>query len=458
MKRLIAAILCVMLCLGGTSLAEVEGPIFEASGIYTLTYNGDPDILKYTNYRNGYGMVSVEGEKLSEDKFGLLDDCGCGYFEAMNENGLDTHGLVDKTGAEMIPFNYSAFQAYSEKWVGAVILTPTDDENGDYGSGFFGGGDQYNIDHVDMWYIPEKKLAGTLSRDQFKQGRAVGGGEYLLVEDRAGKLTMYNAAFEAVDHLFEDFNDTEFGVIQANKLTAAKLVSRVTGEEVLEETPDGVETIYRSDDYLSLRKRVNDENRYALIRKNGEMLTDYVLGMVDRVVNDRFVISSIFDREKATSLYGVYDLEQGAQIIPFAYNQIMFSGNLTGLNGYFPVKLDGKLGFVNLEGTVTCPIEYANDNVDKQLGCSFIYEEDDKLTLVAGDGVITDLTALGIKDTCYGQDGSDGEYIGVKNADDKYGIIDWHGNTIVDFVMNGMPYIYRDGYLCYDGDIYHIAP
>ena len=458
MKKLIAAILCLTLCLGGVALAAVEGPIFEASSIYTLTYNGEQDVLKYTNYKNGYGMVSVEGEKLSEDKFGALNECGHGYFEAINENGLDTHGLVDSTGAELIPFNYSAFQAYSDQWVGAVIVAPTDDEKGDYGAGFFGGGDQYNIDHVDMWYLPEQKLAGTLSREQFSQGRAVGGGEYLLVEDREGKLTMYNAAFEAVDHLFEDYDDTEIDIVQPSKLEAAKLVSRVTGEAVSEDLPDGVNDVYRAEGYLTLRKRVDDENRCALIRSDGEMLTDYVLGTVDRIIRDRYVISCVYDREKSATLYGVYDLEQGAQIIPFGYDQFFYAGNLTGLNGYFPVKLDGKVGFVNVEGAVTCPIEYANDNVDKQLGCSFIYKEGGRLTLVAGDGVVTDLTALGVEDTCYGQDGSDGQYIGVKNADGKYGIMDWHGNTIVDFVMNGMPYIYRDGYMSFDGGIYHIAP
>ena len=458
MKKLMAAILCLALCLSGAALAAVEGPIFEAKGISTLIYKSEPNLLKYTNYKNGYGIVSLEGEQLSEDAFGALNECGHDYFEAINENGLDTHGLVDMTGAELIPFNYSAFQVYSDQWVGAVVVAPTDDEKGDYGSGFFGGGDQYNIDHVDMWYLPEKKLAGTLSREQFRDGRAVGGGEYLLVQDREDKLTMYNAAFEAVDHLFESLDDFDIGLVQPSKLEAQKLVNRVTGETVSEDLPDAVETIYRGEGYATLRKRVDDENRYALINASGEMLTDYVLGSVDRVIRDRYVISYIYDREKSATLYGVYDLEQGKQIIPFDYEQFFYAGDLTGLNGYFPVKLDGKVGFVNAEGTVTCPIEYAKDNVDKQLGCSFIYKEGGQLTLVAGDGAVTDLTALGVEDTVYGQDGSDGQYIGVKNADGKYGVIDWHGQSVVDFVLDGMPNIYRDGYMVIDGGIYHIVP
>ena len=207
MRKLIAAALCLALCLGGAALAAVEGPVFEAKSVSTLIYKGEPDVLKYTNYKNGYGIVSIEGEQLSGEAFGALNECGHDLFEAINENGLDTHGLVDKTGAEVIPFRYSAFQVYSDQWAGAVIVAPTEDEKGDYGSGFFGGGDQYNIDHVDMWYLPERKIAGTLNREQFKECRAVGGGAYLLVEDRAGNLTMYDAGFQAVDHLFEKFDD-----------------------------------------------------------------------------------------------------------------------------------------------------------------------------------------------------------------------------------------------------------
>lgn len=458
MKKLIAAVLCLAVCLSGAALAAVEGPIFESKGISTLIYNGEQEVLKYTNYKDGYGIVTIEGEKLSEDVFGALSECGHDLFEAINENGLDTHGLVDRTGAEIIPFNYSAFQVYSDQWVGAVIVAPTDDEKGDYGAGFFGGGDQYNIDHVDMWYLPEQKLAGTLSRDQFRQGRAVGGGEYLLVEDRAGALQMYNAAFEPVDHLFESFDDPEIGIYQPSKMEAEKLISRVTGEVVSEDVPDAVEDVYRGEGYAALRKRIDDDFRYALIRDSGEQLTDYVLGSVDRVIRDRYVISYIYDREKSTTLYGVYDLEQDRQIIPFDYEQFFYAGNLTGLNGYFPVSLDGKVGFVNAEGAVTCPIEYAKDNVDKQFGCSFAFKEGGKLTLVAGDGTVTDLIAMGIEETVYPEDGSEGLYIGVENAEGKYGVIDWHGNSIVDFVLDGMPEIYRDGYIAYDGGIYHIVP
>ena len=458
--KAIAVILAMLLCLGGTALADAEGPLFEAKSIYGLD-EPETGVLEYTNYKGGYGVVSVQGEALCEEQFGNISHAGRGYFEVINENGLDTHGLVDQTGAELIPYSYSAFQVYSDQWVGAVILTATDDEHGDYSSGFLGGGDQYAIDHVDVWHMPEKKIVGTLTRDQFKEARAVGQGEYLLVEDREGKLTMYNTAFEAVDHLFEEIDDAEIFIHQPNKLQAAKLCSRVTCEAVSEDVPDSVETISYSDDRYALRKEVEldgkTDRRCALVASDGTPLTDYVLGSVNRICNDRYVISSIYDRDSGKTLYGVYDLEAGVEIIPFAYDQIRNTGNVTGACGYFMVVLDGRVGFVDAEGNVTCPIDYIKDNVDHEYGCCFTYRDGEKLLLVAADGTVTDLHEKGVKDTLYPEDDNDGRFIAVKNEDDKYGVLDWQGNQLVDFVLDGMPNIYRDGYMVYDGGIYHLT-
>lgn len=460
MKSLLALMLALALCLSGAALADAEGPLFEARSIYGLDVNVT-DCLKYTNYTNGYGIVSVAGEKLSEEAFGAISHAGHGYFEVINENGLETHGLVDRNGAELIPMHYSAFQVYSDKWVGAVVVTPTDDEDGDYSSGFFGGGEQYNIDHVDLWYLPENKVAGTLTRDQFKDARAVGQGEYVLVKDRSKGLTLYNAAFEAMDHLFESFDDAEIFIYQPNKLQAAKLYSRVTCQPISEDVPEGVETISYTGDYFALRKEVKSltgsERRYALISADGKMLTDYVLGSVTRICDDRYVVSNIYDRETGRTLYGVYDLEAGKDLLPFAYERIRFIGDRIGYNGYFLVQCDDKQGFVDAGGNVTCPMDYNENNVEKDYGCCFTWRDGDRLLLVAADGVVTDLTEKGVVDTVYSQDGNDGRFVPVENADDKYAILDWHGNVIVDFVLEGLPEIYRDGYMVYDGGIYHLT-
>ena len=121
------------------------------------------------------------------------------------------------------------------------------------------------------------------------------------------------------------------------------------------------------------------------------------------------------------------------------------------------VKLDDKVGFVNTDGEVSCPIDYAKDSVDKQLGATFTYKDGEQQLLVAGDGTVTNLTEKGIVDVRYGETGSEGLFVAVKNADGKCGVIDWHGNTVVDFVLGGSPSIYRDGYMVYDGAIYHLT-
>lgn len=463
MKKLLAVILALALCLGGAALAEVEGPLFEAKSISTLSFSEQSDVLKYTNYANGYGFVSLTDGKLTQDMFGALDYEGFGYYEAINENGLDTHGLVDKTGAEIVPFNYSAFQVYSAQLVGAIILVETDEEKGDYSGGFFGSGEQYNIDHVDVWYIPEHKMVGTLTRDQYSRGRGVGNGEYVLVQDRNDGLTLYNAALESVDHLFESYDDPELRLYQPDITVAPTLVSRVTGETLSDDTIDRVSSIAGTDDYVAVKRTVKvnfkDQERCALYTSAGEKLTDYVLGSVERVFGDRYVISEIYDPDLSARLTGVYDLEKGEQIVPFAYDRLIPTDNMTGLNGYFMVVKDDKAGFVDAESNVTCPLDYPTGIIEYRLGCSFICEseEDGKLTLVAGDGTVTDLTELGVTEVFSGEIGSDGQFIRVRNADAKSGVIDWHGNLVVEFVLDSIPHIYQDGYMTYDGAIYHLT-
>ena len=75
--------------------------------------------------------------------------------------------------------------------------------------------------------------------------------------------------------------------------------------------------------------------------------------------------------------------------------------------------------------------------MDKQLGATFTYKDGEQQLLVAGDGTVTNLTEKGIVDVRYGETGSEGLFVAVKNADGKCGVIDWHGNTVVDFVLGG---------------------
>lgn len=460
MRNIVALLLILALCGCGAAVAEVEGPLFEAKSIYGLDA-AETGCLEFTNYKDGYGILSVEGQVLCAERFGNVSHAGEGYFEVINENGLDTHGLVDSTGAELIPYSYSAFQVYSKEWIGAVSLTPTDDENGDYSSGFFGAGDQYNIDHVDLWYMPESRLAGTLSREQFKEARSVGGGAYLLVRDRSGGLTMYDAAFESAEHLFEDIDDAEIFIYQPNKLQAAKLYSRVSCQAVSEDVPDSVETISYTKAYCGIRKEIQTESgtdrRSALMTSDGRQLTDYVLGSVTRVCEDRYVISNIYNRDSGKTLYGVYDLEADREILPFAYEQIRVNGERIGQNGYFMVIVDDKMGFVDAEGNVTCPIDYLKANVDHEYGCCFTYRDGSTLLLVAADGTVTDLTEKGVKESMYTQEDNDGRFIPVKNADGQYAVFDWHGNAMTDFVLTVTPEIHRDGYMVYVGGIYHLS-
>ncbi|MBE5808871.1 MAG: WG repeat-containing protein [Clostridiales bacterium] len=462
MNRMLAFLLMIALLLSlPIACAEVEGPIFEADGIYEMT-TYESDVFKFTDHANGYGIVSLEGEELCPIQFGYIDWLGSGYFEVVNENGLDTHGVVDRNGTQLIPCKYAAFQVFSEQWIGAILLEPTDDEDGDYGSGFFGGGDQYNITTVDIWYMPEQKAVGTLDRAAFRRARAVNGGEYLLVEDRSDGLTMYNAAFEALDHQFDGFETPEIKYAPDKKLTGNNLVSSITGEDIgadIKGVEDASYAGYRDRKFIVVYAEAavgfDKARRAALMATDGTLLSGFEFTDVRDVYGDRWAMVSNDDY-----LYGLYDMLEGKLVVPCEYDELYYDyENGVVFNGYVMVLKDGKYGYVDLEGNVTCPLEYASENVDRVLGCSFTYFDGDAAKLVAADGVVTEFASFGAEEINYPEDSSDGTLLVAKNSEGVYGVVDWHGEAITEYVLDdNLPAIYRDGYMEYNGMIYHIVP
>ena len=460
MKKCLALLLALMLCLGTAALAEqVEGPIFESDSLYDIAIVKEGDAFIYTDRRTGKGVVTMDGQRLCDPVFGALSWEGYGYLEAINENGLDTHGLIDMQGNEMIPYKYSAFQVFSENWAGAVVLTPTEDEDADYSSGYFGTGDRYNIDHMDIYRLPEGTQVGTLDRQSFSKARSVGQGEYLLVKDRNDGLTLYNSQFEKVDHLFESFNDPEIVLRQENSMSKMEAFFAATGAKLEGFDAERLSRLDGKEDYIIVRKTVTvnmkKRDAYGLMNNAGEMISKIEMPDIVRLCDGRYVY--VREYRDGVSCNGVYDLEAGKMIVPMEYDDIYYTDDQGCFNGYFLVKKGDKLGYVDTEGNVTCPIEYAKDSIYRKLGACFVVKEGEQLTLVAADGTVTDLSALGARDGFWHEYGADGRYFTAQNDEGKYCIMDWHGNFIVEFDLDSIPEFYRDGYVAYDGSIFHIA-
>ena len=102
-------------------------------------------------------------------QFGDLSYAGEGYYEATNEGGFNTSALVTTSGEAVTPFEYSDFDVLSPNWAIGVVLEGTNDKDASDYTVIFGEYDYAVIVRNDVFYLPEKKLVGTLER--FNDGK-----------------------------------------------------------------------------------------------------------------------------------------------------------------------------------------------------------------------------------------------------------------------------------------------
>ena len=451
MKRILALVLACLL-LGAAALAEVTGPLFQSdrmsdsdtdrSGTFTYTV----DRLE--------GLVDLSGNVLMEPQFGDLSYAGEGYYEATNEGGFNTSALVTASGEAVTPFEYSDFDVLSPNWAIGVVLEGTNDKDASDYTVVFGEYDYAVIVRNDVFYLPEKKLVGTLERAQLSRASASATLEnWLLVEDRAGVLTAYDTEMNAVTPLMSSSYDPELIVKSDNELSPKALYSAVTGEKLSDKAYESLSKL--DGGYTSFYDR--DSRLYGILNNRGEEICPPTFGIIYSTLLDGRYFRVANTDENNKSLSGLYDLETGALAIPCAYDNFYMYGSKHVINnGYICVEQDGKLGYIDTEGNVTCPIQYNRDSVD-YFGCTLgATDMTGTVTIVSADGTITqlpDVTELATKNKLTQ---ADGYYLVVKNAEGNYGIVDWHGNQIVDFVLDYSASVY-DGDCLYTGSsIYKI--
>ena len=120
----------------------------------------------------------------------------------------------------------------------------------------------------------------------------------------------------------------------------------------------------------------------------------------------------------------------GTLAVPCEYDEVYYFGLATIYryvnNGYVCVEKDGKVGFVDTDGQVTCELKYGAAGVT-QHGCSLtVTDLDGSIYIVAADGTQTQ-TDFDEVDEYSGGDGS----LLVVCKDDAYGLVDWHGNEVL---------------------------
>jgi len=420
MKKLVAMIaLLLALLLSCGALAETAVLLWEADQINPLY--SDTTRVKVYMQDQGYGIATLAGEVTVNLEHDSLSDINCmpGYvISAVRNSGIHDSRLISPEGDVLTEELYGDIIMFSQTWYAGVMLTETASDDGDY----YSGGQEYLIDRVDIYHAANGKV-GALTRDQYL--RAVAYGDHLLVLDRESNVQLYDSKFTPVESTFKTSVDGEY--YSASKGLTRGIFSRITGEQIATGYSKVSSEVYNGNRLLVYSEPAQG---WGMIDLQGNVLIPCAKDVEFYDLRaDRYIK---FTQNGTYGIFGLYDMETGKQVVPCEYNSFL-SADYEHYNfcGYFAVEKDGMVGYVDENGAVTVALTYDEDDVDV-LGCTMVKEDNGVYSLIAADGVITALEGVTEVYT-NGNGASLGRYIAVKNADGLWGLVDWHGNLIVDY-------------------------
>ncbi len=397
--RPLAALLCTLL-LAAPALAEGSLTLLDdslpecdfISGTSLLRLDGD----------EGYAVGSIDGTALTDAVYTNLSGYE-GYIVAaqVNADPINAFGLLDAQGKTLIPFSYGDVDVLSSEWALGVVLTESTADNYDY-QAFIGDG-YYLISTVDVYHLPDGGKLGTFERANFMDADPIN--HCLNIEDRAtGTVTTYDAGLNALGTVENTWDDD-----------------------------------FAPADYETYR----ENGQYGIRDKEGNVVMEPAFYSVYDYKRGYFEVST---GEKS----GLVNA-QGHVVVPAEYDDVETSYYLPALPdwstsgfeaaGYFAVELDGKLGFVDGGGNVTCAPTYSTDIMDCNGASATLTDLEGNLRIVAADGAETIVSGYDrVRPMEYGS----GIFYTVTDADYKKGVIDWHGNEV-------LPCTYADVELSADG-------
>lgn len=391
MKKFAAALLAALIVLSMTAFAATATEVAQL-GEERYSVIRDTNLM-YVRENEGYALADMNGNRLTGadyyyDFYQYHGHLTVTKMEAEDE--LNAKGLLALDGSEEVPFQYGDVEVLNENWAVGVKLTVAEGEEYDYKS--WTSDDKYLIETADVYYLPEKKLMTSLTRDQYADAEARG--HYINLEDRTGHVVAYDSTLTEVAEPSYTFN---FEYLPAE-------LKIVMNDEYLRGVEDGEGNVIVDCAFESLYV---DEHTLA----NGliEYGVDGKEGLIDMEGN--IVVPAEYDRVHATR-QGAYE---PAETMRYVHG------------GYICVEKDGKYGYVDTQGNVTCKVSIDKEDATNWGLCVMI-DKDDKKSLVAADGVKTDLSDY---DNAYFMENSAGRYFKVRNEDGAHGLIDWHGEIVV---------------------------
>lgn len=258
----------------------------------------------------------------------------------------------------------------------------------------------------------------SLTPDQYKDAAAHG--DYLYLQDREDKLTVYDKQGSVVDFEIQNLRSSMYGI--KNWM----LINLLSGEMVMDGC-SGVTETQLSDELLLSAARINFQGKTmnSLITLNGETIIPMWNGAISSVSKDYVILTSNEDGKK-----GLYSLRDSRVVLPCVYDEIY--ENKSALDhfinhGFISVKKDGVDCSYDLETQTFIPVVESEDALTRY-GSTYYSTKKASLTtttqLISPEGNVKSLFCSIVKTRGSG-------YLMVGKFSDGYNVFTWNGKTLL---------------------------
>lgn len=346
-KRILSALMVMMIAMVCMPIHGMGESAYTDIQAIDLVLNRNSDTLGYRpDGSNFYALIKPDGLKITEEKYSsvyAISDYPCFKVEVPSSDGVHDEGILDDQGNEIVPPVYADVSMISSRWAYGIKLRPSTAEDKDYTYTNWSTNEKsfYRIDMVDFYY--RGSFAGSLSRSDY-DGNPTAYGDYLCVSTRDRTRIYYNSKM-VKSTTTKDYSG-EYTTSYKNRVT--HYVHNGTGEEAFVEgctlTADQVEKaiVYENGKFIDLQGKEpfkaaqNYDSVQASIKGYAVVSMNYKKGVID---------------------------QNGREVIPLVYDNIDNYYGTLGCFGAIAVEKDGKFGYVDQAGKITCALTYSKDIV-----------------------------------------------------------------------------------------------
>lgn len=430
MKRLIQTVCLFAILLLPLSAAADVG--LERIWQYMPTLSavkGADYVILGSRIDNMKGLYSTTGEEVLPFAYPNLASLGSGFFsDYSNTENVNARAILYEDGRQISEYAYGSAKAIDRHWAVGITLKEAAEEAYDVKlSNKF-----YLYDRCDLFYVDEGErdsyLVGSIDGRAFVEAAAHG--PLLAIKDHDGLITVYDRDMTASPSELEKVGNSLFSLDEEYRI-----VNSATGQVLAEEYASVSESRFSDGMWvIGTRYNMNGTKYSHLMDEKGEVA--YALKYPVSSANRRYAVITDGNKKR-----GLYSLEEDRVLIPAEYDEIYSSGaTLDGYfaNGYIAVKRDNMAGFIDMRtGEISCDIKYPTNGL-KRVGCTMYYVEEDGIRLIAADGVESLVKADGVQDTR-----GDG-FLMIVKKDNRFGVVDWHGQEVLPMIFAKAPVITDD--------------